>query len=379
MGNRITEYMDKWIFREYTVPAAGLPIFRVVYGLIALIVFFPRHLWISHHPDVFFFPRVSMTIFFSGFPDMWFFVLLNFIMIGSALALILGYRVFWASLLLAAALLTGNSFAYSFGKINHDIFIILIPLVLAFSNWGDRLKTGNWNKQNSPGKDTGRWHDLKQTGWPLALLAMLVSLGMLTAAIPKITSGWLDPSVSALMGHLARNYHITERSTFLAEFFLVHNNLAFFKLLDYSTLVLEAGFMIAMFRWRWFLTFCAAACLFHFGVLLMMGITFVNNVIAYAAFVPWLYFLKGGTMEKAVIYLDRMREKVNLIRLLLITLPVWAILVFVSHPLQFSHPWISYYLGGALHSVVILTVSAGISLVYLLSLITRKRPAAPPY
>jgi hypothetical protein len=33
-------------------------------------------------------------------------------------------------------ILTGNGFAYSMGKINHDLLLAAIPLVMAFSNWG---------------------------------------------------------------------------------------------------------------------------------------------------------------------------------------------------------------------------------------------------
>lgn len=125
--------------------------------------------------------------------------------------------------------------------------------------------------------------------WPIPVFALLVGLAMLTAAIAKITTGWLNPSVSALVGHLVDNYFSTGRETVLATYLLSTNSLYLFKFLDYATLIIESAFIFSIFSLRNFRLVCAFACLFHLGVLLSMEIVFTPNILAYGIFVNWNY------------------------------------------------------------------------------------------
>jgi hypothetical protein len=59
------------------------------------------------------------------------------------------------------------------------------------------------------------------------------------------------------------------------------------KPLDYLTLLLEAGFIVAVASPRAFRLFCAAAVLFHFAIFIAFGIDFTANVAAYAVFFEW--------------------------------------------------------------------------------------------
>src|SRR5262249_36226399 len=59
------------------------------------------------------------------------------------------------------------------------------------------------------------------------------------------------------------------------------------KPLDYLTVLLEAGFVVAVASPRAFRVFCAAAVLFHFAIFIAFGIDFTANVAAYAVFFEW--------------------------------------------------------------------------------------------
>jgi uncharacterized membrane protein YphA (DoxX/SURF4 family) len=81
-------------------------------------------------------PPIGPTVlFFAGFPSARFFQALNALEIVATVFLLAGYWTRVASFSLAILLFIGNCWAFSFGKINHDIFMILIPLVMTFSNW----------------------------------------------------------------------------------------------------------------------------------------------------------------------------------------------------------------------------------------------------
>ena len=59
------------------------------------------------------------------------------------------------------------------------------------------------------------------------------------------------------------------------------------ELLDYATVLLEGAFLVAYPSRRAFKLIAAIACLFHFGIAVMMELVFVFNLAAYGAFVDW--------------------------------------------------------------------------------------------
>src|ERR1051326_2885194 len=124
----INQWMDHFIFDEYKTSATSLAIFRISFAIYLLIVVLPENLWVSNFPDSFFNPPIGLTLFFRGFPGDPFFYLVNSLAIIAAVFLLFGYWTRVASISFALLHLTCNYWAYSFGKINHDIFLILIPL-----------------------------------------------------------------------------------------------------------------------------------------------------------------------------------------------------------------------------------------------------------
>ena len=242
-----------------------LALYRILFACL-LLAGTPRYQWIAQFPDSFFAPPPGMTIFFlSGFPPGWFFVLLDLTLVTALMFLLAGRRVTGASIVVTATLLIGNAWAYSFGKIDHDILLVLAPVFLAAAGWHGR----------SPSR-----------AWPMALYALSIAVTMLTAGLEKATTGWLQPSSHAVLGHALQNALMMDRLTWVRLATRLLPGVAW-KALDYATVMLELGFLAALPRRTWFRTVCAIACLFHLGVALMMGIFFLSNLAAYAAFVDW--------------------------------------------------------------------------------------------
>ncbi len=354
MSNKEDTLFNKWIFSEFKPVNKSLHIFRVVYVLFILVIVLPEYLWISHYPDSFFLPRIGITLIFGGFPDITFFYILNFLLIASLLALLIGYKTVYSSIAVALLLFIGNAWSYSFGKVNHDIFFILIPLLLSVSYWGENPS----NNKNNP----------KRYSWPVPIFALLIGLAMFTAALAKIATGWLDPSASALTGHLVRNYYVTGRETVLASYLLSVNNFYLFKFLDYSTLILESAFIFSIFSLRYFRLVCAMACLFHFGVQLTMEIAFTPNIIAYAMFVNWSYLYKFKTVKTWFDKLGNLSYTNGILGLTIVSILLWLLYITFGNPFSLDFGLTSI-LGGNLGETLIMIIAVVISLKYIFQIL----------
>jgi len=173
------------------------------------------------------------------------------------------------SLLLALVMMTGAGLSFSFGKIDHGIFVILVPLVLAFSGWGGARSVD----AHLAARD-GR-PPLEPSQWAVRLLAFMMGLAYLTAGLAKLRSGWLDPHTHGARGHFVEKYVEMNRDELLAPLFLrIHDVGLFWEALDWFTVALECGFVVTVLWWRTLRLAVACAALFHLGVLLIMNIQF---------------------------------------------------------------------------------------------------------
>jgi predicted DCC family thiol-disulfide oxidoreductase YuxK len=275
--------LDRFLFDTYSTNAESLAFCRILYAVFLLSTVLPAYLWISDYPDSFFSPPYGLTYFFTvGFPPRWFFVCLNLILIGAAMLLLFGRAVTAASLAAASALLVGDGWAYSFGKIDHDIFAIIAPLALVLAGWGRR----------------------RVRVWPLALLALMIGLGMMTAGWAKAMSGWLDPSSQAVRSHLLVNMITAGRPGVVPAAALRLGLPAAWEALDMSTVAIECAFLFAIVSRRAFVAVCALMCLFHFGVAVLFQITFTPNLVAYAAFVDWRPRIERGRLARGLGWLS---------------------------------------------------------------------------
>lgn len=267
----------------YRVAPASLSIFRVLFGALLLVLLLPRHDWIATFPDAFFNPPPGITAAFSGFPRPAYFMAVNAVLIVAAIFLIGGRRVTLASVLISAGLLAGNMWAYSFGKIDHDVLLVILPLFLAAAGWD--------------GRDPSR-------AQPMALLALVIAVAMVTAAWHKIRSGWLDPSASAVLGHSVA-LAAWDGGTTAWRLALRILPSAAWELMDYFTIAFEAAFLAVVARAAAFRALCAIACFFHVVVAMLMRITFLSNIPAYAAFVDWQALVANVRLAEPVERLQR--------------------------------------------------------------------------
>jgi predicted DCC family thiol-disulfide oxidoreductase YuxK/uncharacterized membrane protein YphA (DoxX/SURF4 family) len=273
--------VDHFIFEEYKPTASSLGIYRVLFSAYILLDVLPRHLWLTNFPDSFFDPPIGLTLFFTGFPGPRFFLVVNGLAIIATVCLLFGYRTRVSSISLALLLLVSNYWAYSLSKIDHDILLILVPLIMQQAGWGNAYSM-DAKRLASDGGMQG-----ETNAWPLSLMALMVGMAMMTAAAPKAASGWLDPGVHATQAHILLNVFVTGRSTWLAKHMLDVNSGVFWKFIDYATVLIEASFLLAVIRRRAFRVVLALACFFHLGIALSMEIVFTPNIMAYAAFVEW--------------------------------------------------------------------------------------------
>jgi hypothetical protein len=349
----ISRIWHRFVFDEYTTSSESLVLFRTLFAALLLVLYVPRFLWISQFPDSFFRPPLGLTaLFFTGFPPTWVFIALNVVLIGALVCLLAGRHVATATYLTTGALLFGNAWAYSFGKIDHDILLVIAPLFLLAAGWD--------------GKRQAR-------AWPMALFALSLAAAMFTAAFQKAVSGWLDPTASAVFGHGLRNAIADHRESTAWHLAVQVLPFAAWKMADYLTLAFEVGFLVAMFRRRSFLILCAVACLFHFGVALLMQIMFLTNVIAYAAFVHWDQVAARLTISNTISRLRAWLERRTGVELLV------AVGLLSAVSLQWRHPPL-----GALSqiraavSLLLMAVAMAVSVIFIASQAWRTSPWGTP-
>jgi uncharacterized membrane protein YphA (DoxX/SURF4 family) len=347
----VKQWTDHFIFEEYKTSASSLGIYRVLFATYILLVDLPQHLWIAHFPDSFFNPPIGLTMFFTGFPGASFFLVVNALAIIAAVCLLFGYRTRTASTSFALSLLICNCWAYSFGKINHDIFLILIPLIMQHAGWGNAYSMDAQRRAAEGGTEE------ETSAWPMALMALVVGLGMMSAAAPKAASGWLDPHSHAVRAHVLFNDFVTGRSTWFTERLLQINSSVFWKFLDYEAVLIEAAFLLTVARRRAFRVVCALACFFHLGIALTMEIAYVPNIMAYAAFCEWsvLESQVGGLLS----VWNRLLGRIAVPWLLGSGATVALVYLRFGNPLQLSQEWDPV-------GLAICTLSAFVAAVFLI-------------
>jgi hypothetical protein len=271
--------IDRWIFDTFGFSAEGLALYRVFYVLFVLFIISPGHKPFIYYsvygtlPPDFFFPPPGPMMLFPDFAPLFFLKGVEVVLVIALGCLLLGWKTRVMSIATGLLLLTGNGFAYSMGKINHDLLLAAIPLVMAFSNWGSA-----WSLDAVSGKTR------KPEAWPVALLALMLGFMMFTAGFPKLIGGWLDINTHATYGHFIKHYFVNERQDLLSELFLDISNRVFWESLDWLTLIFEIGFIFAILKAPVLRFWCALAIVFHFMVMMMLNISFISNLPAYSIF-----------------------------------------------------------------------------------------------
>ncbi|MFW6348369.1 MAG: HTTM domain-containing protein, partial [Cyclonatronaceae bacterium] len=299
-------------------------------------------------PQELFFPPPGIMMLFGGFPPAWFFNGIELLLMVSLTAVLLGWKTTFFSILTGLLIFTGNGFSFSMGKINHDVLLPLVPLIMAFSNWGARFSidssTGLKNK------------DVQN--WPVVMLSLLLGYMMMTAGFAKLLGGWLDISTQATYGHLLNQHFVNGRTGLLSSFFIGLEQPVFWIFLDYATIIFEIGFLPAVFFPRIFRLFVGFAVIFHFSVMVMLNISFLPNLGAYSLFlVNWNCIARNrpvvmNTLQAAF---ERLSDSPAWMRACLGGVLAAGLYVFNS-PLALLDHWVEFPSDLLFHEVVVLSL-----------------------
>ncbi len=346
---------NRWIFESYTVTPEGLGYLRIFTSLFLLFFLIPgqgvEHFqFLSSLPNDFYAPPPGPMMLFDGFPGLVFFQLIQTLTILAILLMLIGYRTRWASLLTGISILILQGFIFSIGKIDHEILIALVPIILSFSNWGAAFSIDSIRKGS----------DRNVESWPLTLLALFIGFMMFTAGFPKILGGWLDIQTQAAQSHLLNQYYVRERQDLLAGFAVHLNTPLIWELLDWGTVLFEIGFLVSIIRASWFRAFICIAVLFHFSTMMTMNIAFLPNFLAYAVFLDWnkVYKASHGGFMKISDYNFRLARKRSILGFTLTIAGFFALLRYLS-----IQRWVLDLQSDLmLHEVVIVSIGLGVVL-----------------
>jgi multisubunit Na+/H+ antiporter MnhC subunit len=273
---RIVDRFDTWVERG-PFTSADLGIYRILYALSALLIA-PNIAWLGQYPDFMFRPPTGPLQLLSGFPSPA--ALIGLEILRSVALVMLGFGLWtrFSSIASAVTLAATYGIQYCLGKVDHTILVVLVPLVLAFADWGARFSIDAYRSRRSPAP---------QPQWPLRLLGLLIGWGFFTAALTKILTGWLSFSSQAARGYFVLGFLTEDRTFRLAEWVAHHDIRAAWELADWLTVIFELSILLALPWWSAFRVTLAVAAVFHVGVYLVMDIDFSHAVLAYGAFVSW--------------------------------------------------------------------------------------------
>lgn len=272
--------LDHWIFDAYTSTPRSLAISRILIGAYLVLWRFPDVRWMRSLPDAFYRPPPGPLRLTGGVPSSGTLTALSMLLSVTTVALLVGYHTRIASCVTGLLLFTVDGFAYSFGHIHHSgIYLAAVLVIMAGSSWGDAYSVDAFRRRE-------RGERIVEA-WPVALAALVVGFLMLTAVLPKIASGWLDPSTLAVRSHVAHYHFVAPGDGLLGTLPLHSTSALVWKPLDYLTVLFELGFALAIVSPRRLRLFCAAAVVFHFAIFLAFGIDFTGSVVAYSIFFPW--------------------------------------------------------------------------------------------
>jgi hypothetical protein len=251
-----------------------------------------------------------------------------------AALLLVGLHTRSVSILLALALMTGLGLTYSFGKIDHTIVLALVPLWMAFSDWGKAMSL-------DAAADRRGTERSSVAQWPLRFLAVSIALTFFTGGWYKLRSGWLDLDTHAVQGHFGRSYLKNGRTDWLAPEVFDLRLGRLWEAADWFTVALELGLVVTVLSWQWFRVSIAIAALFHVGVLLLFNIVFSWNVFGYAAFVRWSAIAPWPSFEV------RIRRSLGYVFALAIGVAMYAVHEGLGPDLQRDVRTAIIFLGGA--------------------------------
>ncbi len=300
-SNLLANKINAWVKTAFYLNNKELSIFRILYcSLTIFIIGIPNYSWLGNHPAIIFNPpKYSIAALFHDFPSAFFFELLSLALVICFILLLFGLYTKTVSLLLSFLMLFGQSFMFSFGKIDHNILFVLLPMLLAFSGWGNYYSIDNIRKKHLPSGT-----------WLITIVALTVGFAMFTAGVPKYLHGWLDVSTQATQGYFIKKYYSIAEPALIAPLLIKIKSAVFWESLDYLAVIFELFFLVAVFKPGVFRFFIFLALWFHFINGVMINVFFVSNYLVYLLFLPRSFyrslqrFLDNGSWSNQFNYIN---------------------------------------------------------------------------
>jgi hypothetical protein len=178
---------------------------------------------------------------------------------------------------------------HNFGKVHHfDAMVVLTLGVLAFSRAGDA-----WSLDRklavARGKAPPSVAPSGEYRWPVRAVWLILSLTFFAAGVSKLRNGgiaWItSDNMSILLGQHA--YRIANQDPPVSWGLWLSHYPTLASVLAFFTIVVEAGYPLALFnrhaRWMFPVGMCGTLV----GIRLFMGPTFPQFVICHLFWVPW--------------------------------------------------------------------------------------------
>ena len=278
--DKVNRILDRLLFKTYWTSNESLGIYRIIYALLILLVYHvPQFRRLGDLPGVYFKPQPGVARLFSGFPSYEVLFVMDIVILISLICILIGYKTRWASITYGLLVMIGIALVSSTGKTSHNgVLNWMIPVFLSGA-WGcaysvDSLKSSCHKKGSS---------------WPIAFLALILGFGYFTAGIQKLYGGWLGIKTAHFHGLLMRHIYVKDEGGPLLEFATTMPQFAA-EIMDWTVVLFEIGFLVAIFWPVIFRGLTIIALAFHLSVLLIMGINFSVAWIFYLLF--WAHCFK---------------------------------------------------------------------------------------
>ncbi|WP_442589260.1 hypothetical protein ACSBL2_24895 [Pedobacter sp. AW31-3R] len=323
------------ILNDYYIDPKYLSIYRIIYCFIVLfLIGLPSYSWIAGSLDYLFNPPVlSFSALFSHFPAGWFFITLTLLNLCFFMLMFLGVASRWTSLLFSITCIIGHNFWYSFGKIDHLLLWYLAPAFLGFAGWGKYFSLNLFTQKHTSYKISSNTNAMI-----ILIFALAIGFSMFTSAAEKMIGGWLSWKGEGVRFHFLRIYNTIDRNDFLTPILQSFDNHIFWKMMDYSALILEFGFIFSVIRIKYFRFFIAAGVVFHMLVLLMFNIPFYSNLIVYLIFIDWNLLTTKWNLESVFIKNKKERTIVNIMGITATFFTIYWLVILCKNIHFFTFP-----------------------------------------
>lgn len=254
--------LNKYISEYFSFSWETLGYARILYGT-TLFGFFSWWYWISMDnlymqiPQYLFDPPKTNIIYYF-LPAPWFFTASGWILFICCICIVTGIYTKIASFVWSIIMIVLTGISYSYGKIGHDLILLITPAILSLTNWWSYI---SWQRYMP-------WKRESVENWPIILLLLCFFFWFFSAWLEKIVDlRYLNPHVHVISNYIpAKNHELFNMLWGLKGIFL--------ESLDYGAIILEVFLpVLVWFGRKALLVFCLIAVLFGLMNVYLMGIT----------------------------------------------------------------------------------------------------------